>query len=67
MENGRLGVPGITVAKLVEEEEGPEVGYATRLHQVGPREIALVHLHRQNSAMKKTVHHVRFFVVYLSF
>ena len=62
MGNGRLGVPGNPAAKLVEEEEDPEVENATHLHQKEPGEIALVHLQRQVNAMKKTVHHVRFFL-----
>ena len=60
MENGRLGVPGHLAAKLVEEEEDPDVEAVTHLLQREPGEIALVHLHRQNNAIKKIVHHVRF-------
>ena len=62
MENGRLGVPGHLGEKLLKEEEDPDVEAVTHLLQREPGEIALVHLHRQNSAMKKTVHHVRFFL-----
>ena len=60
MENGRLGVPGNPAAKLVEEERDPEVEGVTHLHQWEPGEIAWVHPHRQNNAMKKTVQRVRF-------
>ena len=59
-ENGRHGAPGDLVAKLVEEEKSPEVGDATRLHQSGWEEIAMVHLHRQQNAIENAVHHVRF-------
>ena len=59
MGNGRLGVPGNPAAKLVEEEGDPEVEAVTQYHQREQAEIALVHRHRQNNAMKKTVHHVR--------
>ena len=62
MGNGQLGVTGNPAAKLAEEEEDQEVENATHLHQWEQGEIVLVHPQRQVNAMKKTVHHVRFFL-----
>ena len=59
-ECGLCGVPGDPAAKLVEEEGDPEVEAVTQYHQWERAEIALVHRHRQNNAMKKTVHLVKF-------